>query len=384
MPENPRVPFPLSQIKFSVELFESGNAPDYSIIYAPGVRAARGESEGYEIDNPPKDLPNPTIQITGNSSSDIMRYNYMRIYGSWIGDMPKWYFIESKKMINYPDANADNWFCVEFKLREDVWETYKDRLGSPMISLNKVTTSDIGGWSDTSALEQDIIPFSTTQISTTPTTYNRWKAVVGWQSKKPSDQQHYVLDGMPTTMQFNDTGDFTDYIAGLEELASGNDVESRIWQTMIVCNTYIVSHYFATDDGTNSELENLTLLNPTSVAPHNRLNYWPYTRAFIETIDGQRVEFDYRRYGDNKLPSTLLAGVFHSMLPQPTSTIVPIYPQDSCSDCIVFSSYPTVDFVGKNITPVTQLVNLVKDGFSYETNPGGMQRYNSSNATYQP
>lgn len=382
MPNLPQDPFPISYIKFSVEMFTSGNAPDYSVIYAPGVRAARGESEGYEIDNPPKDLPNPVIQVTGNPSSDITKYNYMRLYGSWIGSMEGWYFVKSKKIINYPDDNANNWFCVEFTLEMDYWETYKNSLGSPMIQLQQVTTSDIGGWNDTTALEQDVIPFSSTQISTTPTTYNNWKAVVGWQAKKPSDQQHYVLDGMPTTLQFNDTGDFTDFVEGLNELTTGDDVESRIWQTMIVCNTYIVSHYFTTEDGTNSQLENLTLLNPVNVAPHNRLNYWPYCRAFIETIDGQRVEFDYRRFGDNKLPSTILAGVFHSMLPQPTSTIVPIYPQDSCADCIVFSGYPTVDFTGRNITPVTQLVNLIKDGFSYDNNPGGFSRANSSNASY--
>lgn len=379
MPENPRVPFPISYIKFTVELWESGNAPDYSVIYAPGVQAARGATESYEIDNPPKDLPNPTIQITGNPSSDITKYNYIRLVGSWIGSMPAYYFVESKKMINYPDALADNWFCVEFKLRLDVWETYKNSIGSPEIFLEQVTTSDIGGWNDTSALEQDVLPFSATQISTTPTTYNNWKTVVGWQATSPSTQQNYTLDGMKTTLQFNETGSLTDYLDGLDELTDGTDIEVTIWQKFIACNTYIVSQYFTTTDGTNSQLENLTLLNPTSVAPHNRLNYWPYTRAFIETIDGQRVEIDYRRYGDNKLPSTILVGVFHSMLPSPSSTLVPIYPQDSCADCLVFNSYPTMDFVGKNITPVTTLTNVANnaiDSFNAKFNslfqPGGI------------
>lgn len=365
MPSVSHVYYPFDNNVFTLSLWERGNAPDYSIIYAPGVQAARGDTMNYQPKNCPKNDPVTYIEATSNAGFDLMKINYIGInYGS-TGDGMKWYFVDKKTILNYPHETIQE-YAVGFNISLDYWETYKDKLGNPNITLSKVTTNNPGGWNDTSRLEQDIIPFSGTKVTTTSQNYSNWKTIVGWQAKKPTEQDNYIIDGMRTTMQFNDTGDLGDYLNDLEELATGTLAETNIWNTYLVCNTYIVQEYFATNDGGESKMESLTLGNTSSSQVHNRLNYYPYKRAFIKTIDGQSVEFDYKKFADNKLPATLFVSVYHSTLPQPTSTLVINYPFFDTDDVIVFSAYPTMDFVGKNITPVTQLSDAsVKalDGF---------------------
>lgn len=367
MPSVSHVEFPFDSNVFHIDLFESGNAPDYSTVYAPGVQAGRGATEGYDLKNCPKGDPVTTIEVTGNSSSDIMRYNYVKInfhaYANQ-GDGIKWYFVKSKRMLNYPtplDEGGMDWYAMEFTLELDYWETYKDRLGSPMISLEQVTTSDPGGWNDISMLETDILPFSGSKISATPTAYDNWKTIVAWQAKKPNEQDNYVIDGMRTTLQWNSTGDTSDYLNGLDDLASGTVAQTQIWRSYVVCNTYIVSEYFTTDNGGRSQIESILLANPPSTQVHNRLNYFPYKRAFISTVDGQNMEFDYKKFSGNILPTALYMNVYHSTTPQPTSVILPVYSQIFLEDAIVFSAYPTMDFVGKNITPTTTLLNYLTE-----------------------
>lgn len=366
MPEVNHVYFPFDSNLFTIELWETGNAPDYSVIYNQGVKAARGATESYELKNCPKGDPSTEIEVTGNVGSDIMKYNYIGIDYGVTGDGKKWYFVKSKRILNYPTViNGDHqMYTVLYSIELDVWETYKDRIGSPNILLSQVTTSNPGGWNDISMLEQDVLPFSGTYVTTSDLNYTGWKTIVGWQSKKPNDQDNYIIDGMRTTMQFNETGELDGYLEGLEDLASGSTAETQIWRSYIACNTYIVSEYFSTENGGSSASERLTISNPPAPHTHARLNYYPYKRAFISTVDGQSMELDYKRYADTKLPETITANVFHSTLPQPTSVIFPAYNPNQVNDCIVFRAYPTMDLVGKDITPITQLTSIVKDVIS--------------------
>lgn len=361
MPNVSHVDFPFIQNTFFAEMYTSGNAPDYSTVFAPGVQAARGETESYPLNNCPKGDPVTTIEVTCNQDTDSMKFNYVGIdYGS-TGDGKKWYFVTSKRLLNYPkpvDQGGMNWYAVEFTLELDYWETYKDRMGAPLISLEQVTTIDPAGWEDISMLDQDILPFSGTVESTTTPDYRNWKTIVGWQAKRPTDQDNYIIDGMRTTLQWNDTGDLGDYLAGLDELASGSQVETNIWRSYIACNTYVVSEYFSTENNGISSTEILQINNPPTAQVHNRLNYYPYRRAFIQTVDGQSVEINPKRYIDNKLPPVISVTVRHATTPQPTSTLTPVYHTSSMTDTLVFSAYPTMDFVGKNITPLTQLTAL--------------------------
>ena len=364
MPKTYYTEFPFDKNLFQITLFEWGNAPDYSFLYPPGTPAGHGESEGYSIRNCPKDQPNPVIQVTGNPGTDMMKFNYIRIdYGN-TGDGTKYYFVDNKTLINYPEidqgSGSQHWYCVEYHLRQDYWETIKDNIGNPLITLSQVTTASPGSWDDITALENGVPGFSGTIVSTTPINYTNWKTIIGWQAKRPSEQDNYVIDGMATTLQWEEGEDMSNYLEALEDLGSLSPEETNIFNSYIACNSYIVSDYFTTQNGGSSQNELLTLANPQTTQAHARLNYYPYRRAFLETIDGQSVELDYRKYDNNKMPDTILASVIHSTVPSPTSTIIPSYPQLSPQDMIVFSAYPSMDFTGKNITPVTQLTSWVK------------------------
>lgn len=371
MPEVNHVYFPFDSNLFTIELWEKGNAPDYSVIYNQGVKAARGDTESYELKNCPKGDPSTEVEVTGNVGSDIMKYNYIGIDYGVTGDGKKWYFVKSKRILNYPTVinGAHQMYTVLYSIELDVWETYKDKIGTPNILLSQVTTSTPGNWYDLSMMEQDVLPFSGTKITVSDAYYTNWKTIVGWQSKKPTAQDNFTIDGMRTTLQFNETGELDDYLEGLDDLANGTVAETQIWRSYLVCNTYIVSEYFSTKDGGHSAIENLNVANPPSTQAHNRLNFYPYKRAFIKTVDGQAVELDYKKYSNNRLPDTIQCYVYHSTLPQPTSVIVPRYYPLTVDDVIVFNSYPTMDFVGKNITPITQLSNIVKDVIAF---PGEM------------
>lgn len=361
----PQGRFPFNKSQCTVTLYEKGNSPDYSFIYKQGVKAGRGASEGYTVRNNPKGDPINYIEVTGNPNSDIMKYNYMSIDFGNVGDGLKWYFIKGKTMLNYPEYDPQNnthgEYAIGFSIELDVWETYKDKLGSPNIHLGQVTTNSPGGWKDTSMLEADIVPFSDEEHKATSGVYTNWKSVIGWQSKKPTEQDNYIIDGMRTTMQFSDNGNLDDYLAGLDDLASGTPEETNIWRSYITCNSYIVSEYFATENGGTSQTENINLPNPDSPQEHARLNYYPYKRAFIWTIDGQLVEINSRKCIGNRLPPTLNLTVKHSILPQPTSTLVYKY-SEGLSEYVTFASYPTIDIAGRNITPTTQIISALSGG----------------------
>jgi hypothetical protein len=155
MPSTPNASFPFDKNIFHIDFFESGNSPDYSFVYAPGAQAGRGSTEGYDLKNCPKGDPFVTIQTTGNTSSDIMRYNYVGIDFSSVGDGKKWYFVLGKTMLNYPTPISEgglDQYAIEWKLQLDVWETYKDRIGSPVIHLSQVTIDTPGSWNDPTML----------------------------------------------------------------------------------------------------------------------------------------------------------------------------------------------------------------------------------------
>lgn len=369
--------FPFNKNKFSVELYEMGNAPDYSFVYTIGVQAARGATESYPLDNCPKFDPNNYIQITGKNGSDIMKYDYIGIDFGTVGDGKKWYFVTGKTILNYPTIvnGAQLGYAVQYDLALDVWETYKNQLNSPKIKLDQVTTNSPSSFNDVSMIEQDVLPFSSEKIVSTSPKYSNWKTIVGWQSNKPTDQDNFVIDGMRTTLQFNETGDTTDYLTGLDDLATGTLEETQIWRSYITCNTYVVSEYFATENGTSSEEEILQLANPSTTQIHKRLDYYPYKRAFLTTLDGQQIEFDYKKYFSDKLPENLVVNVTHSTLPSPTTTLAIDYPGLSMTDVIVFNAYPSMDFVGKNITPVTQLTDLFNDQMNTVGKIGGMSNF---------
>lgn len=356
----PEGKFPFNKSKCFVELWEKGNATDYSYVYNIGVKAGHGATESYEVQNNPKDDFTNYIEITGNPNSDIMKYNYMYIDYGTVGDGKKAYFVKHKKILNYPEFDAANkmygWYAVGFTLELDFWETYKDRIGQPTIKLDRVTTNNPEGWEDCTRYQDDIMPFSVDQRFTSQLHYHDWKKIVGWQAKKPDEQDNFIVDGFPTTLQFSESTD--DYKNAVNELANGSPAQTNVWKTYVCCNTYIVSSFFDSSDGGKSQDENINAPCPLASGLHGRLNYYPYRRAFIRTIDGQNIELNPNRFRDFKIPQSVVCDVFHSMTPQPNSCIVPRYTIAGIDDFILFSAYPTMDMTGKNISPVSHLIDL--------------------------
>lgn len=357
----PQGEFPMERNKFSVELYEKGNAPDYSIVYAPGVKAGRGFTEGYPLKNCPKDQDNPTIDITGNPSTDMCRFNYIYIHYGETGDQTKAFFIVGKCILNYPEhndhtANKLDDYTIRYTLRLDVWETYKDKIGQPEIKLDRVTTNSPESWEDYTRYQDDAMPFSADQRYTSQLHYHDWKKIVGWQAKKPTEQDNFIVDDFPTTLQFSESTD--DYKQAIEELANGSPAQTNIWKTYVCCNTYIVSDFFDSSDGGKSQDENINAPCPLASGLHGRLNYFPYRRAFIRTIDGQNIELNVNRFQDFKIPQSVVCDVYHSMTPQPNSCIVPRYAVSGIDDYVLFSAYPSLDITGKNISPVSHLIDL--------------------------
>lgn len=358
--KTPEGRFPFNKSKCFVELWEKGNATDYSYIYNIGVKAGHGATESYEVQNNPKDDFTNYIEITGNPNSDIMKYNYMYIDYGTVGDGKKAYFVKHKKILNYPEfdpnANQYGWYAVGFTLELDFWETYKDRIGQPTIKLDRVTTNNPEGWEDCTRYQDDIMPFSVDQRFTSQLHYHDWKKIVGWQAKKPDEQDNYIVDGFPTTLQFSESTE--DYKQAVNELANGSPAQTNVWKTYVCCNTYIVSDFFDSSDGGSSQDEIITAPCPLASGLHGRLNYYPYRRAFIRTIDGQNIELNPNRFSDLKLPASISCDVKHSMTPQPNSCIIPRYAIAGIDDFVLFTAYPTMDITGKNISPVSHLIDL--------------------------
>lgn len=349
----PQGEFPMERNKFSVELYEKGNAPDYSIVYAPGVKAGRGFTEGYPLKNCPKDQDNPTIDITGNPSTDMCRFNYIYIHYGETGDQTKAFFIVDKCILNYPEhndhtANKLDDYTIRYTLRLDVWETYKDKIGQPEIKLDKVTTNNPEGWKEYDRYNDDILPFSSVDITCSDRVYSSWKKVVGWQAKKPTSQDNYIIDGMVTPLQYNDS--MAEYKQAIEDLASEPPQATNLFKQYVSCTSYVLPDYFATENGETSQIEDITLPTPDH-GLHGRLNYYPYKRGFVHCIDGQIIEFNQSEMLGSCLGIQLSVSVHHSTTPQPHSIIsLDGYKGGSFRDYLIFSAYPSMDITGKSPT----------------------------------
>lgn len=359
MPKVSHVYYPFDSNLFTVTLFERGNAPDYSIVYGPGVQAGRGFSEGYQLKNCPKCDDIASVEITGNDGTDMMRFNYIKIDFGKTGDGVKWYFVDKKTILNYPSRINGGLlhYTMQYDLRLDYWETYKDRIGTPDITLTKVTTNNPEGWEDLTALTENYPTMTAEMIKCTERNYFDWKTIVGWQAKKPDENDLWIMDGMATTLQFDEAAGgngLKDFWDKLKDLATGSPEETNIWKTYVCCNCYVVPSFFTTEKGGNSDNDSLSL-TVSFWDGHNRLNYYPYRRAFLCTVDGQRYELDYNKFIKFKIPETVKADIYNSTLPTPTSTIVPFYDTSYQGDAIIFKSYPTSDLVGRDITPVGQV-----------------------------
>lgn len=364
--KTPQGQFPFDKAICTVELWERGNAPDYSIVYDIGKKAGHGATESYQVRNSPKGDPINYIEITGNSGSDIMKYNYMYIDFANVGDGKKAYFITSKKILNYPDrnpqTNQNGAYCIGFSLALDYWETYKDKLNSPQILLSQVTTNNPEGWNESGCISLDSQAFNESKISMTERTNSSWKKVIAWQAKKPNSQDNFIIDGMVTPLQYSESMD--DYKSAIEDLASSSPEETNIWKTYVTCNSFIVTGDFTTENGGESARKFLNLATP-KLGKHGRLNYYPYRRAFIRSIDGQCVELTAKNYVDDVLPDEIQASVFNSITPTPHSYCVPFYTKGTFfTDMIVFNAYPSMDITGKNITPTGQIMEEIGKGLS--------------------
>lgn len=348
--ETPEGQFPIERNKFFVELFQMGNAPDYSFVYDVGIKAGRGETESYILKNCPKNQDNPTIDITGNPGTDMCKFNYIYIHFGETGDKTKAFFIVNKTILNYPEkndktANQLDDYTIRYDLVLDVWETYKDFIGSPDIKLDKVTTNNPEGWQEYDRFNDDILPFSAVDITTTDLIYNDWKKVIAWQAKKPTAQDNFIIDNMVTPLQYSESMD--DYKAAVEQLAQEPPQATNIFKTYVCCNSYILPSNFATENGGNSTGELLNLPTPDH-GLHGRLNYYPYKRAFLKTIDGQCVEFKQSDMIDSCLGTSVKVGVNHSTTPTPHSILfMQGYKNSINSNYIIFSAYPCMDITGK-------------------------------------
>lgn len=350
------VEYPYNRNKFHVELFEFGNAPDYSICYAPGVQAGRGQSEGYNLDNCPKGDDATVIDITANVGTDTMKFNYIKIdYGN-TGDGVKWYFVTHKTILNYPTiiTGSQQNYTVEFQLTLDYWETYKDKLGTPNIQLERVTTSMPASWNDTSAYKTNVLPFSDEDRTLSKTSYTDWKPIVMWRAKKPLSQDNYVVDKLPTVFKIEGASGVQNWATELETLASEPPEATNLFRSYVGCNCYLVSDYFATADGSESDVEIISTTFPGTVGFHNILKYPPYRRAFIKTIDGSCYEIDANKYPYGRLPDTITVRAIHSTTPSPHTILYPDY-AEPCCDVTCFAGYPALSVTTTTPSPVQKI-----------------------------
>lgn len=356
--------YPFNKNKFHVTLYERGNAPDYSYVYAPGVQAARGFSEGYDLNNCPKDDDSGVIDVSGNIGTDMMRFNYLKIdYGN-TGDGTKWYFVTSKVILNYPSFDASNNqqnYTMQYNITLDYWETYKDKLGKPNIQLDRVTTSNPEKWSDTSNYKTGIIPFSTENRKTSALTTlpADWKAIVMWRAKKPTAQDNYVVDKLPTVFTIKEgVQGIQDWATALEALASEPPEATNLFRSYVGCNSYLVPTQMATYNGTESEKETISVDFPAIQGVHNILKFYPFRRAFIKTIDGSCYEIDPNKCAGERLPDTVVITANHSTTPSPHTILVPHYSEASC-DNVCFAGYPALSVTTTTPTQIQKLVGAI-------------------------
>lgn len=364
MPTVTNVSFPYNKNRFHVTLYERGNAPDYSYVYAPGVQAARGFSEGYDLNNCPKDDDSGVIDVSGNVGTDMMRFNYLKIdYGN-TGGGTKWYFVTSKVILNYPSFDASNNqqnYTMQYNISLDYWETYKDKLGKPVMQLDRVTTSKPEGWADTSNYKTGIIPYSTenrrtSALSTIP---SDWKAMIMWRGKKPTAQDNFIVDKLPTVFTITDQPNGVhDWAVALEALASEPPEATNLFRSYVGCNSYIVPKQMATKDGTESEKEDISVDFPAIQGVHNILKFYPFRRAFIRTIDGSCYEIDPNKCAGERLPDTVVVTAYHSTTPSPHTIIRPHYTEPS-PDNVCFSGYPALSVTTTTPTPIQKLTGSI-------------------------
>ncbi len=359
MPKNvPNADFPYNKSLCTVTMYEQGNAPDYSYCYAPGVVAGRGYSETYELKNNPKNQPITYIEVTAHEKTDTMRFNYVKIDFNIVGDGIKYFFVDSKKIINYPrkinNGKDNGWYTVGFSLRLDVWETYKEYFEKMDITLEQVTTDKPESWSDTSALNVPVPDISCEDFkSTFSKKYDNWKTIVAWQSSVPENLDYYLYDNIPTTLQLDET--HSNYINDVKMISSKPPSEVATWSTYTCCNTYVVPEYFTTEKGGVSQSETLTLDNPAS-SYHARLDYYPYKRAYISSVDGQSLEYNQDKCIGNKLPLTITANITHSVLPEPQTLITATSDANIYEDSILFNSYPSIDVEGRSSSTISRFL----------------------------
>lgn len=351
------VEYPYNRNKFHVELFEFGNAPDYSVCYAPGVQAGRGQSEGYDLDNCPKGDDTTVIDITANVGTDTMKFNYIKIDYGHTGDGVKWYFVTHKTILNYPTiiTGSQQNYTVEFQLALDYWETYKDKLGTPNIQLERVTTSMPASWNDTSAYKTNVLPFSDEDRTLSDRSYSNWKPIVMWRAKKPVAQDNYIVDKLPTVYKIEGASGVQNWATELETLASEPPEATNLFRSYVGCNCYLVSDYFATADGSESKLETINVSFPGLPVVHNILKYPPYRRAFIKTIDGSCYEIDANKFPYGRLPDTVTVSVCHSTTPSPHSILYPLY-AEPCPDVVCFAGYPALSVTTTTPSTVQKII----------------------------
>lgn len=345
MPINNRVEYPVDWSRCTVTLYESGNSPDYQYLYPPGVVAGRGSTFSWELKNAPKAQDTLYIECTGSPMEDMHKYNYAKIVFNDISNsIPKWFFITNKTDLNYPEdpSYAVNGYAIAYTMQLDVWETYKDLMGDITINLTQVTTNQPETWNDPSYINQDVVPFSGVDTTSTPVAYSDWKLVTKY--KVGSDLLGYgtsEIDGLATSYRYVSGNAVDDYMTQLDSMRSMTESEALLFRDSTECEIYLVSSYFASGNGGRSQPEELELATPKLSGVHNRLNFPPYRTAYVWTIDGGYTEFSPTNFSSNMLPDSVRVVIDHSIVPEPQSNIRLVYDQ-AIMQYISFTGYATM------------------------------------------
>ena len=229
------------------------------------------------------------------------------------------------------------------------------------MQLDRVTTSDPAGWVDTSNYKTGIIPYSTenrrtSALSTVP---SDWKAIIMWRAKKPTAQDNYIVDKLPTVFTITDQpSGIHDWAAALEALASEPPEATNLFRSYVGCNSYIVPMQMATEDGKESEKEDISVDFPAIQGVHYILKFYPFRRAFIRTIDGSCYEIDPNKCAGERLPDTVVVTAYHSTTPSPHTIIRPHYTEPS-PDNVCFAGYPALSVTTTTPTQIQKLTGAI-------------------------
>ena len=180
-----------------------------------------------------------------------------------------------------------------------------------------------------------------------------------WRAKKPTAQDNYVVDKLPTVFKIEEGNQgIQNWAQALEDLASEPPEATNLFRSYIGCNCYLVPKQMATKDGTNSDLEMLAVNFPAINGVHNILKYYPFRRAFIKTIDGSCYELDPNKFSGERLPDTVGATVCHSMTPSPHSIITPNYAEPTL-DVVCFAGYPALSVTTTTPTQIQKVMSNI-------------------------